>query len=227
MSDFIETSAENESPEGKQNPFDIFKCQFHPNFMIDALYINTTTGSMDFVCIKCIIDGACFKQSNDHKLVTIKELLQYYSDSLIAQDILNSNVSSSYEKNLEAQYQSIDHEVDQMIERLNSVREKYKDHYLKEMKRLREESGEMKEKIKQLESENKTFVSLEEIEEHFMKMTSCEEYSAFLTALYQQAKERIEVQSKMEKFKEKAQNKEISSFQDLKKALANLLQNES
>jgi len=234
----MKTKAEDENSEEPVGlpTFENFRCEFHPHFKIDALYVNTTTGSINILCIKCIIDGDCFKQSDDYKLVTIKELLQTCSDTIIKQkkDLLKSrdglqdrfvgfltkDYVSTYERYLMAQSQSIDQDINQLIDQLHLVREKYKDYYSKELETVREQGADVKEKINKfiegnMEIENKNFTSLDEIYEHLNKITANEELSIFLRELYQESKERIEdfttteevrkVLSSMESIKEKAE----------------------
>jgi len=262
----LKTKADDETSEeqaGLPN-FENFRCEFHPHFKIDALYVNTSTGSINILCIKCIIDGDCFKQSDDYKLVTIKELLQTCSDTIIKQkkDLLKSrdglqdrfvgfltkDYVSTYEKYLEAQYQAIDQDINQMIEKLNLVREKYKDYYTKELDTVKEQGSDVKGKINNfiegnMEIEKQNFTSLEEIYEHLNKITTNDELSTFLRELYQESRERFEdvtstdevrrVLSNMENIKEKAECTkdkgitEVPSFKDIKQTLDNLLQNDS
>jgi len=82
MSDFIETNTEKENSKEQPGSLGIIKCELHPNFKVGALYVHIATGALNLLCIKCIIDGDCFKQSDDYKLVKIKKLVQIYSDPI-------------------------------------------------------------------------------------------------------------------------------------------------
>lgn len=233
----MKTKAEDEISEEQLNPptFEHFKCEVHPQFKIEALNINYATNSVNIHCIKCIIDGDCCKQPED-KLVTINELLKTCADTIVRQKkdfrksrdglhnrfvgFLTKDHVSTYEKYIEAQSQAIDDDINQIIEKLTLVREKYKNYYNQELETIREQGADIKEKINKfiegnMEIENKNFTSLEEIYEQLNKITTNDDLATFLGELYKESRERIEdvsnidevkrVLATMENIKEKAE----------------------
>lgn len=190
-----------------------FKCEIHPQFKIDALNVNKNTDNFTLLCIKCIIEGDVLKTNSEEKLVTIKELLQSCTKSIIFQKntilrsrdglqdkflgFLTRDYIGIYERHLEEQYQLVDQEIADIIENLHAVRAKYKEYYNNELETLKSQGTEIKTKINRfleenIDQERPTFLSQGEIYEQLGKITSHEELLGFLKELYLKSKESVD-----------------------------------
>lgn len=190
-----------------------FKCENHYPFKIDALNVDLSDNSVSLLCIKCIIDENVFKKNADCKLVTIKELLTSCSKTLSNQkhDILKSrdglqdkflgflthDYLGTYKNHLEKQYQLVDDEISDLIDKLNQVRQKYREHYTREMQSIQEQGSEIKEKINKFLDTNDgsarpAFNSLSDIYDQIDGIRTQEDLQTFLRDLYLKSGEDVE-----------------------------------
>ena len=219
-----------------------FKCETHYPLKIDAINVDKSDNSVSLLCIKCIIADNFFKNNADCKLVTIKELLVTCSNTLFSQK--NSMVKSRdglqdkflgfvtrdylgvYEKHLEGQYERIDSEITDLIDKLNQVRQKYREHYSGELQAIREQGSEIKEKISRfLESNGDTakpaFSSLSEIYDQIDQLKNQEELTGFLQDLYIKSSEGVEDVTCSDESR-----RLLASLEDVKEKASNLKNNE-
>jgi len=190
-----------------------FRCEFHPQFKIDALNMNKVTNTITFHCIKCIIEGDGAR-SEDEKLITIKELLHNcyetferrkrnyrksrdgVKDRLLG--FLTKEYLGTYDKLLESQYDLVDKKLSGLIDRLSLVRERYREYYRTELETLKEQGSEIKEKINSFYDENNQgeekpqYNSINEIYDQFNKISRKEELQEFLQELHLDSIQRIE-----------------------------------
>ena len=187
--------------------WDSFKCLRHPSFKVDALYIDES-GCYDpkLLCMKCIIEEDCF--SGPRKFITVKDLREYYIDSLtksipsgedlsnqnfneIFMDFYQQNYVTTYEKHIKSQFDIVSSEIDNIINDLTQLKEKYKDFYSTELVEHSFKAEEVKKNVKKYFDEKGDTQAFDasQLSAQFNSMKTNDDYCRFLRKLYYLSKE--------------------------------------
>lgn len=211
-----------------------FKCEVHPQLQIQALHHNKRNDTFSLVCVKCIIEGDYFTDGEDES-ITVKDLLDTVEEKIRARrsgsydspeniqekfvNFLLKDYIGTYERYLESQASQIDTAIEETIEKLTKVREKYRQYYSKQLAYVRDQGTDIKDEInKLLENEGNQsstgLTSMNEIYKRIDKVETQEELLDLFSDLYKKTKEQgtdmkvtdssHRLLERMETFKEKA-----------------------
>jgi len=205
---------DNKSPDSTDSPaWENFKCTEHPHFKVDAVCINEERNDLRLLCIKCIIEAESYSIANGDKLMTMKEMIQKYLDAVSNSgekstkskdnlqekflSFLTKDYIGIYEQQVENQFKTVDQEIKDLIQSLNTLRDKYKEHVTSELISLRMKGDEIRGKIKTYldenpEMESSRFSSVHEIQDRLSRISTRDELYEFMKQLYLRSKESYE-----------------------------------
>ena len=187
-----------------------FKCLYHPDFRIDVFCYEEDCKSHSLLCIKCILESENRNTHKGHNLITIKEIIgkcvetiQHNNHKILKsrdglQDKFISFLTKDYvtihEKHIDKQFSKVDHEIRMLIDLLTQLRNRYKEHFTKEIIDIRMKNAQIKSKINKFIDEHSEFMkmkynNIEEIYDELKKITTYEEFEYFVRELYKKSSE--------------------------------------
>jgi hypothetical protein len=202
---------EEPKPEHNELPaWENQKCPDHPQFKIDAICVNEDKKELRLSCIKCIIEDKTYSAANGNKLLCLKELIQKCIDTLVSQgdkqqksrdglqdrflNFLTKDYIAIYEQHVETQYKQVESEIQDLINNLTLLRDKFRDHFSYEVEDLRKKGEIIRAKIKEFldqnpETDQPKISSINDIHEKLMRINTREDLHLVMRELYLRSKE--------------------------------------
>lgn len=199
---------------------DNFKCSFHPEYKIEALYMNNDTNTLCLCCIKCFIDDPGLTRK--HKILPFKELFFKCTEAPVPSgskevdveeevestlmEIMIKNYKKHYNQHYESQHNVVTSEIDQVIEGLNKLKEKFsqdiktrKTEMEMKIDDLRSQMATLSYKIKIKGSESKKFGCVNEIYTKMGTLHTKEQTLDFFKQIYDRARANLREAENKEK----------------------------
>lgn len=212
------------------------RCLDHPQFKIDAISVNEDKNEFRLICIKCLLDPNKETGQSGYKLYTMKDLIQKCMDSLVTQgtrhhryreeheqiflNFLTRDYVNEYEQILENQYKQVEHSIRGLIDSLNTLSEKYRSHFTKELQNVRDKGDIIKNKIKIFVGENNTeensqLSNLNDIQEKLNSIANREQLHELMKQMY------LKISSSLSDEDDKRDNRStINLIEDIKHQVA-------
>ena len=187
-----------------------FKCLYHPDFRVDVFCYEKDCKSHSLLCIKCILESDSRNTHRGHNLMTIKEIIgkcvetiQHNNNKILKTrdglqdkfiDFLTKDYVNIHEKHIEKQFDKVDHEIKMLIDLLDQLRKRYKEHFEKDIIEVRLNNGQIKSKINKFIDDHSEFMkmkynNIEDIYNEIKKITTYEEFEYFVRELYKKSSE--------------------------------------
>ena len=187
-----------------------YKCLYHPDFRVDIFCYEEDCKSHSLLCIKCILESENINTHKGHNLITIKEIIgkcietiqdnnhkilksnDGLQDKFI--DFLTKDYVSLYERHVDIQFNKVDHEIEELIDLLNELRDRYKQHFHKDTVELKMRSEQIKSKINKFIDDHSEFMKtkyndIEEVYNELKEIASYEEFEYFIREIYKKSYE--------------------------------------